>query len=102
MDLPLHAAATSAPTPAAILNSWRKAGGDETTPIWRRNADTRVKQAALYGEAEKRKGKSNVMPPSWIVGERLEEATRLLPSGGEMLILECRRLLCMERLKNKR
>jgi hypothetical protein len=39
--------------------------------------------------------------PSWIVGERLE-ATRLLPSNGEMLILEWRRLLCMERLKNER
>jgi hypothetical protein len=64
MDLPLHAAATSTGTAAAILNCWRKAGGGhETTPIWRRNADTRVKQTALYGEAGKGKGK-NVMPPS--------------------------------------
>jgi hypothetical protein len=57
--LPLQAAATSIgtalTTPAAILYCWRKAGGDETTSIWRRNADTRVKKAALYGEAEKRK-----------------------------------------------
>ncbi len=39
--------------------------------------------------------------PSWIVGERLE-ATRLLPSGGEMLILEWRRLLCMDRLEKQK
>jgi hypothetical protein len=52
---PLHASATSIGTAPTILDCWRKAGGDETTPIWRRNADTRVKQAALYGEAEKQK-----------------------------------------------
>ncbi len=84
----MHAAATSTCTAAAILDCWRKAGGDETTPIWRRNADTRVKKAALYGEAEKRKGK-NVMPPSYGSEDCKKRASMYTTVRHEVAILDC-------------